>query len=56
VICYELMIGVTPFYNRNRNTMLEKIKKSRAIFPDPKLYNFSVSTVGQDFIFKLLEK
>jgi len=34
VIIYEMMIGVTPFYNKNRNIMLSKIQFSKIVFPD----------------------
>jgi len=26
VLMYEMLIGVSPFYNRNKNTLLKKIK------------------------------
>ena len=33
-----MLIGVTPFYNRNRNMLLMKIKNSKVIFPDKTKY------------------
>lgn len=27
VLIYEMLIGVSPFYNRNKNTLFKKIKQ-----------------------------
>jgi hypothetical protein len=40
---YEMLIGVTPFYNRNRNMLLMKIKNSKVIFPDKSKYKIEYS-------------
>ena len=56
VLVYELLVGVSPFYNRNRNVMLSKIKASRVVFPDPKKFKISISEECKDFICKLLDK
>lgn len=40
---YEMLIGVTPFYNRNRNMLLMKIKNSKVIFPDKSKYKIDYS-------------
>ena len=56
VLIYELLVGVSPFYNRNRNVMLSKIKASRVVFPDPKKFKISISEDCKDFICKLLDK
>lgn len=34
ILIYEMLIGVTPFYNRSRNLMLMKIQQSKIIFPN----------------------
>lgn len=34
VLIYEMLIGVTPFYNKNRNLMLSKIQFAKIVFPD----------------------
>ena len=51
-----MLIGVTPFYNRNRNVMLMKIQNSKVVFPDQNKYNISFSKEIQDLICKLLAK
>ena len=38
-----MLIGVTPFYNRNRNMLLMKIKNSKVIFPDKSKYKIDYS-------------
>jgi len=56
VLCFEMIVGMTPFYNKNRNEMLNKIKASRVTFPDPKKFGIPMSLSCQDFINKCLEK
>lgn len=43
VLIYEMLIGVTPFYNRNRNMLLMKIKNGKVIFPDRTRYRIDYS-------------
>lgn len=47
---YEMLIGVTPFYNRNRNMLLMKIKNSKVIFPDKTKYKIDYSDEIVDLI------
>lgn len=56
ILIYEMLIGVTPFYNRNRNMLLMKIKNSRIIFPDKTRYKIEYSDEIVDIITKLLSK
>jgi len=50
IIRYEMLIGVTPFYNRNRNMLLMKIKNSKVIFPDKNKYKIEYSDEIVDLI------
>ena len=45
-----MLIGVTPFYNRNRNMLLMKIKNSKVIFPDNTKYKIEYSDEIVDLI------
>jgi serum/glucocorticoid-regulated kinase 2 len=36
VLIYEMLIGVTPFFNRNRKLLESKIKHAKIVFPDKK--------------------
>ena len=56
ILIYEMLIGVTPFYNKNRNMMLSKIQFSKIVFPDKKKYKIEYSDEVQDIISKLLNK
>ena len=56
VLIYEMLIGVTPFYNRNRNMLLMKIKNSKVIFPDKTKYKIEYSDEIVDLIVNLLAK
>lgn len=56
ILIYEMLIGVTPFYNRSRNLMLMKIQQSKIIFPNKKKYKIEYSDEVQDVICKLLAK
>jgi hypothetical protein len=49
-----MLIGVTPFYNRNRNMLLMKIKNSKVIFPDKTKYKIEYSPEIEDLINKVM--
>lgn len=34
VLVYEMLIGVTPFFNRNKQVLMSKIRHSKVVFPD----------------------
>jgi serine/threonine protein kinase len=56
VLIYEMLIGVTPFFNRNKNMLLTKIKNSKVVFPDRKKYRIDYSDELMDLVLKLLDK
>ena len=56
VLIYEMLIGVTPFFNKNKNILLTKIKTAKVVFPDRKRYKIDYSDQMMDLIVKLLEK
>lgn len=56
ILIYEMMIGVTPFYNKNRNMMLSKIQFAKIVFPDKTKYKIDYSDEVQDLICRLLVK
>ena len=51
-----MLIGVTPFYNRERKLLLLKIRQSRVVFPDKKKYKIDYSDEFVDIVLKLLDK
>jgi serine/threonine protein kinase len=56
VLIYEMLIGVTPFFNKNKNMLMMKIKNSRVVFPDRKKYKIDYSDEIMELITSLLEK
>lgn len=50
VVMYEMLIGVTPFFNKNRSILLEKIKSSKVVFPDRAKYKIDYSDDFYDLI------
>lgn len=56
VLIYEMLIGVTPFFNKNKNMLLMKIKNSKVVFPDRKKYKIDFSDGVMDLIVRLLDK
>ena len=51
-----MLIGVTPFFNRNKNMLLTKIKNSKVVFPDRRKYKIEYSDEVMDLIQQLLIK
>ena len=40
---YEMLIGVTPFFNKNKNMLQMKIKNAKVVFPDRAKYKIEYS-------------
>ena len=51
-----MLIGVTPFFNKNKNVLMNKIKDGKVIFPDRNKYKIEFSDDIVDLILRLLEK
>lgn len=56
ILIYEMLIGVTPFFNKNKNMLLMKIRNSKVVFPDRKKYKIDFSDQIMDLISRLLDK
>ena len=56
ILIYEMRIGVTPFFNKNKNLLLTKIGRAKVIFPDKEKYNLDYSNEFVDIVEKLLTK
>jgi serine/threonine protein kinase len=56
ILIYEMLIGVTPFFNRNREMLLLKIRKAKVVFPDRKKYKIDYSDEIADLVHRLLER
>lgn len=51
-----MLIGVTPFYNKERKLLLLKIRQSKVVFPDKRKYKIDYSDEFVDLVLKLLDK
>jgi len=51
-----MLIGVTPFFNKNKQMLFTKIKNSKVIFPDRNKYKIDYSDDLMDLVIKLLNK
>lgn len=56
VLIYEMLIGIPPFYHKNKATMYRMIKEKEPRFPDPEKHGICVSKVAEDLIKRLLDK
>lgn len=56
ILIYEMLIGVTPFYNKERKLLLLKIRQSKVVFPDKRKYKIEYSDEFVDLVLKLLNK
>lgn len=56
ILIYEMLIGVTPFYNKERKLLLLKIRQSKVVFPDKRKYKIDYSDEFVDLVLKLLNK
>ena len=51
-----MLIGVTPFFNKNKNMLFTKIRNSKVVFPDRTKYKIDFSDDIVDLISRLLDK
>jgi serum/glucocorticoid-regulated kinase 2 len=56
ILIYEMIVGIPPFFHKNKHKMYHFIKESKVNFPDPERHKISVSAEAQDLILRLLDK
>lgn len=56
VLVYEMLIGVTPFFNRNKQVLMSKIRHSKVVFPDRSHYQIEYSDELVSLVSGLLRK
>lgn len=56
ILIYEMLIGVTPFFNKNRQLLQSKIKHARVVFPDRRQFRIDYSDELVDIVGLLLKK
>ena len=50
VLMYEMLTGVPPFYDKNRNMMFLNIERAKLRWPDPQRHGIRISDVAKDII------
>jgi serum/glucocorticoid-regulated kinase 2 len=50
ILIYEMVVGVTPFYNKNRQVLTSKIKHSKVVWPDKTTYKIEYSNDMIDLV------
>ena len=56
ILLYELLVGIPPFFHKNKHRMYFLIKESPVTFPDRVKHGIEVSPLARDLIKKLLDK
>ena len=56
ILLYELIVGIPPFYHRNKNQMYFLIKEAPIKYPDPEKHGIQMTEEAKDLINKLLDK
>ena len=50
VLLYEMLVGIPPFYNKNKNHMYFLIKSSQIRWPDKEKHGIVISDEAKDLI------
>jgi serum/glucocorticoid-regulated kinase 2 len=56
ILIYEMIVGIPPFFDKNKHKMFSKIKSGNLNFPDPVKHKIFVSEEAKDLISKLLNR
>lgn len=56
ILIYEMIVGIPPFFHRNKHKMFHFIKEAKVNFPDPVKHKIAVSDDAKDLILRLLDK
>ena len=56
ILLYEMLVGIPPFFHKNKHQMFFLIQEANVTFPDPQKHKIYVSPNAQDLINKLLAK
>jgi serum/glucocorticoid-regulated kinase 2 len=56
ILIYEMLVGIPPFFHKNKHRMYFLIKESPVNFPDPVKHGIDISPNAKDIIKKLLDK
>ena len=54
ILIYEMLVGIPPFFHKNKHRMYHLIQNADVTFPDPVRHHITVSENAKDLIKKLL--
>ena len=53
VLIYEMLVGIPPFYDKNQDKMLDRIRRGKIYWPDQEKHGLSIALDAQDLISKV---
>jgi serine/threonine protein kinase len=56
ILLYEMLVGIPPFFHKNKHRMYYLIQEANVTFPVPEKHKIEVLPEAQDLINKLLTK
>eukprot|EP00831_Metopus_contortus_P054340 TRINITY_DN4571_c0_g2_i2.p1 TRINITY_DN4571_c0_g2~~TRINITY_DN4571_c0_g2_i2.p1 ORF type:complete len:352 (-),score=69.10 TRINITY_DN4571_c0_g2_i2:28-1083(-) len=56
ILVYEMLVGITPFFDQNDKALFNNIVTAKVRFPDPEKSKITLSDKAKDLIEKLLSK
>ena len=56
ILLYEMLVGIPPFYDRDRAVMFRNIKRAKLRFPQKERDRIYISPEAKDLIERLLNK
>lgn len=56
ILLYEMLVGIPPFFHKNKPQMFYLIQEAEVTYPDPVKHKINVSAKAQSLINKLLSK
>ena len=53
VVIYEMLVGIPPFYNKNKHHLYKAIAEAPVKYPDPVKHGIKISEEAKDLINKV---
>jgi len=50
ILLYEMIVGIPPFFHKNRHRMYQQIREAKITFPTLKRHGIAVSKEAQNLI------
>lgn len=56
ILVYQMLIGITPFFEINEDDIPHSITNKSVVFPKVEEHDIEITPMAQDFILRLLDK